>query len=487
MTTETTLLSDEERIAQLREQLASVGHLIDGEIVRNEATFTVVAPWADRPLAECPSAGPRELDQAVAGAKGAQLVWAQDEAGRRRALLALADALEAQKDRIGPIIAAETGKPIAIATGEVVGSAAHIRYHANEEIPVETLRDDETETVMIVHEPIGVVAAITPWNGPLLMLANKVAAALRAGNAVVAKPSPFTPFSSLLFGEVARDLVPAGVINILAGGDDLGVAMTQHPDVSMVSFTGSIRAGQAIMEQSAQGLRRLQLELGGNDAALVLPDVDIAEIAPRIYRGAFALSGQICAAIKRLYVHESIAHELVAALAEIAKTHKPGAPWDPDTTMGPSTTKPQFELVKGLIDDAVANGANVVTGGHVVERPGYFIEPTILTGVDHGVRVVDVEQFGPVLPVMTYSDIDEVLDRVNATPYGLGGSVWSKDVAEAMRIARRFRSGSTWINRHPHVGPDVPFGGVKLSGIGREGGPRSFEAFSEPKTISILK
>ena len=487
MSTEQTVITDEQRLAELREQLAGVGHLIDGEIVRDAATFTVVAPWADQPLAECPSASPADLDRAVAAAKRVQPAWAADEAARQRTLHAVADALEAQKDRIGAAIAGETGKPIAIATGEVVGAAAHIRYHADEEIPVETIRDDDTETVLVVHEPIGVVAAIVPWNGPLLMLANKIAAALRPGNTIVAKPSPFTPFSALLLGEVVRDLVPAGVINVLAGGDDLGVAMTQHPDVSMVSFTGSIRAGQAIMAQSAQGLRRLQLELGGNDAALVLPDVDVAEIAPRIYRGAFALSGQICAAIKRLYVHESIADELVAALAAIAKTHRPGTPWDPETTMGPSTTKPQYELVKGLIDDAVASGANVVTGGHALDRPGYFIEPTILTGVDHGVRVVDVEQFGPVLPVMTYTDLDEVLERVNGTEYGLGGSVWSKDVAEAMRIARRFQSGSTWINRHPHVGADVPFGGVKLSGVGREGGPRSFEAFTEPKTISILK
>jgi len=487
MSAGTAVISDEARLAELREGLIGIGHLIDGEIVPSAETFTVIAPWADRPLAECPSAGRPELDRAVAAAKRAQPTWAADEAERQRVLHAIADALEGQKERIGEVIAAETGKPIAIATGEVVGAAAHIRYHADEEIPVETLRDDDTETVLVVHEPIGVVAAITPWNGPLLMLANKIAAALRPGNTIVAKPSPFTPFSALLFGEVVRDLVPAGVINVLAGGDELGIMMTQHPDVSMVSFTGSIRAGQAIMEQSAKGLRRLQLELGGNDAALVLPDVDVAEIAPRIYRGAFALSGQICAAIKRLYVHESIADDLVAALAEIARTHRPGSPWDPETTMGPSTTKPQFELVRGLIEDAVEHGAHVVTGGHVLDRPGYFIEPTILTGVDHGVRVVDVEQFGPVLPVMTYRDVDEVLDRVNGTQYGLGGSVWSKDVAEAMRIARRFQSGSTWINRHPHVGADVPFGGVKLSGVGREGGPRSFEAFSEPKTISILK
>lgn len=485
MTTDTS--SDQTKLAEIRAELDGIGHLIDGEIVRSAETFTVMAPWLDLPLAECPSASEAELDRAVAAAKRAQPGWARDEAERQRVLHAMADALEADKDRIGAVIAAETGKPIAIATGEVIGSAAHIRYHADEVIPVETIVDDETQTIMVVHEPVGVVVAITPWNGPLLMLANKTAAALRAGNTIVAKPSPFTPFSSLLFGEVIKDIVPAGVVNVLAGGDTLGIAMTQHPDVSMVSFTGSIRAGQAIMEQSAQGLRRLQLELGGNDAAVVLPDVDVAEIAPRIYRGAFALSGQICAAIKRLYVHESIADELVAELKAIAETHRPGSPWDAETTMGPSTTRPQYELVKALIDDAVAGGATVVTGGHALDRPGYFIEPTILTDVDHGVRVVDVEQFGPVLPVMTFSDIDEVMTRVNSTDYGLGGSVWSKDIQGAIELARRFESGSTWINRHPHVGADVPFGGVKLSGIGREGGPRSFESFTEPKTISILK
>jgi len=475
------------KLEEIRAQLADVGQLIDGEIVRSAETFTVMAPWADQPLAECPSASDAELERAMAAAKAAQPDWARDEFERQRVLHAAADALEAEKERIGAVIAAETGKPIAIATGEVMGAAAHMRYHADEIIPVETLVDDATQTVMVVHEPLGVIVAITPWNGPLLMLANKTAAALRAGNTVVAKPSPFTPFSSLLFGEVLRGIVPNGVVNILAGGDSLGVAMTQHPEAAMVSFTGSIRAGQAIMAQSAQGLRRLQLELGGNDAAVVLPDVDVTEIAPRIYRGAFALSGQICAAIKRLYVHESIAAELLDELKAIAETHQPGSPWSPETTMGPSTTKPQYEFVKELIDEAVDAGATVVTGGRALDRPGYFIEPTILTDVDHGIRVVDVEQFGPVLPVMTFSDVDEVLERVNSTDYGLGGSVWTKDLDVAVALARRFESGSTWINRHPHVGADVPFGGVKLSGIGREGGPKSYESFTEAKTISILK
>lgn len=481
------VLTDQDRVERIRSTVAELGHLIGGEIVTAESSFTVMAPWLGAPLAQCPLAGAPELDAAVAAAKAAGRSWAADESVRIRALHAIADAIEANADRLGELLAGETGKPIAIATGEAMGAAAHVRYHADEQVPIETLIDDDTQKVMVVHEPIGVVAAITPWNGPLLMLANKIAAALRVGNTVVAKPSPYTPLASLYFGGIVRDLVPAGVINVLAGGDDLGIAMTQHPDVAMVSFTGSIRAGQAIMRQSADGLRRLQLELGGNDAAVVLPDVDVEAIAPRIYRGAFALSGQICAAIKRLYVHEDIAEQLVAALAEIARTHRPGTPWDPETTMGPSTTRPQFDYVTELIADAVDNGATVVTGGEPADRPGYFIVPTILVDVDNGDRIVDEEQFGPVLPVMTFSDVDEVLDRVNATSYGLGGSVWTADASLAMELARRFESGSTWINRHPHVGAEVPFGGVKLSGLGREGGPRSFEGFTEPRTISLLK
>ncbi|GGA74556.1 aldehyde dehydrogenase [Pseudoclavibacter endophyticus] len=480
-------LTDEQRLQQVREVVADLGHLVGGRLVPGDGTFTVTAPWLGAPLAECPSAGMGDLDAAVAAAKAAQPAWAADEPARVRALHAIADAIEANAELLGTVLAAETGKPIRIATGEPMGAAAHVRYHADEVVPTETLIDDDEQTVLVVHEPIGVVAAITPWNGPLLMLANKIAAALRVGNTVVAKPSPYTPLASLLFGRIVQDLVPPGVINVLAGGDELGVAMTQHVDVSMVSFTGSIRAGKAIMQQSADGLRRLQLELGGNDAAVVLPDVDVQAIAPRIYRGAFALSGQICAAVKRLYVHESIAEELVEALTAIARTHTPGTPWDPETTMGPSTTRPQFEYVQELVDDAVAAGATVVTGGSAPDRDGFFLEPTILTGVDNGIRVVDEEQFGPVLPVMTFTDIDEVLERVNATDYGLGGSVWTRDTALALDLARRFESGSTWINRHPHVGAEVPFGGVKLSGLGREGGPRSYEGFSEPRTISILK
>ncbi len=476
------------KLDELRGSLDGLGHLIGGEIVRGTATFTVTAPWIDEPLGESPEAQEAELEAAVRAARAAQPAWAATSGEERTAiLLSIADAIEANAERIGDVLAAETGKPLRIARGEPMGAAAHIRYFAALEPAEEVIKDDDVERIIVVREPLGVVASITPWNGPLLMLANKVATALRCGNTVVAKPSPFTPFSSLLFGEIVRDLVPAGVINVIAGGDAIGQALTQHPEVDMVSFTGSIRAGQAITAQSAEGLKRLQLELGGNDAAVVLPDVDVDEVAERIYRGAFALSGQICAAIKRLYVHEDIIDDLTDALVEIAERQQLGSPWDPETTMGPLTTRPQYERVLGLINNAVDGGATLRTGGETIEHGGFFITPAIVTGVDHGVPLVDEEQFGPALPIMSFTDVEEVLERVNGTQYGLGGSVWSQDIDQAVAIARRIESGSAWINRHPHVGADVPFGGMKLSGVGREGGPESYEEFTAAKTISILK
>ncbi|GGH36966.1 aldehyde dehydrogenase family protein [Microbacterium album] len=481
----TTTLQQQDVLSQLAADLDGIGHLVGGRVVREATSFDVVAPWSGAILAECPEASPELLDEAMASARAALPAWRADLEQRRRALIDIAERLEGAEERLGRVISAETGKPAPIGRGEVRLAAAHARWYAGAELPVDTLVDSPELSVQVVRDPVGVVAAIVPWNGPVVMLLNKISAALLVGDTVVAKPSPFTPFSALLVGDLIRDLVPAGVVNILAGGDDIGVAMTKHRQTDMIAFTGSIEAGRAIMAAAAPTLKRVLLELGGNDAAIVMPDVDVQAIAPHLYRGAFGLSGQICAAIKRLYVHEDVHDEVVAALAEIARAAQPGDPWDPGTTMGPSTTRPQFERVTELIEDALAAGGTAVTGGAPLDRPGFFIPPTIVTGVGPGVRLVDEEQFGPALPVIRFSDVDRAIDEVNFSDYGLGGSVWTADLERGTELARRLESGGAWVNRHPHVGAEIPFGGAKQSGVGREGGRLGIDAFCELKTVTI--
>jgi acyl-CoA reductase-like NAD-dependent aldehyde dehydrogenase len=466
-------------------QLAGLGHLVAGEIVPGDATFAVVAPWNGRVLAACPDASMELLDRAMAAAREALPAWAADVDGRRRALTVLADVLDANAAELGRVNSAETGKPAAIGIGEIRGAAAHARWFAEQTLPVDTLVDTDQELVQVVREPVGVVAAIVPWNGPILMLVNKIAASILAGDTVVAKPSPFTPLTSLLLGALLADVVPAGAVNILAGGDALGRAMSRHAETDLVAFTGSVEAGRSIMAAGAPTLKRMLLELGGNDAAIVLPDADVADIVPKLYRGAFALGGQICAAIKRLYVHESFFQQVVDGMADLARQARPGAPWEDGVTMGPITTRPQFERVRGLIDDALAAGGTAVTGGAPLDRDGYFIPPTIITGVGRGTRLVDEEQFGPALPIIPFSDVDAVIDEANGTEYGLGGSIWTSDVQEGLRLARRLQTGGAWVNRHPLVGAAVPFGGAKQSGVGREGGVLGLDGFCELKTVSV--
>ncbi|WP_159553155.1 aldehyde dehydrogenase family protein [Citricoccus sp. K5] len=470
----------------IERHLVGLGHLIDGEVVSDGQRFDVIAPWNGRVLARCPAAEAELLEKAVRSARRSQQSWAADSEARRSALANIADRLDEHADDLGTVNSAETGKPLHIGVGEIRGAAEHARWYARQSLRVDTLEDSDAELTQVIREPVGVVAAIVPWNGPILMLINKIAASIATGNTVIAKSSPFTPLTSLLVGALLRDLVPAGTVNILAGGDVLGKAMTAHPDVNMVAFTGSVDAGRDIMAAGAPTLKRMLLELGGNDAAVVLSDADLETAIPKLYRGAFALSGQICAAIKRLYVHESIFDDVVEGMAALALAAKAGTPWEDGVTMGPLTTKPQFDRVCSLMEDALQNGGRAVTGGKALDKEGFFIPPTIITGVDHGVRLVDEEQFGPVLPIMSYRNLDEVMERANATEFGLGGSIWTADVQEGLRLAGRLRTGGAWVNRHPLVGASIPFGGAKQSGLGREGGQIGLDAFCELKTVSVL-
>jgi acyl-CoA reductase-like NAD-dependent aldehyde dehydrogenase len=340
------------------------------------------------------------------------------------------------------------------------------------------LQDDERGHAELVHRPLGVVAAITPWNYPLLLAGWKLGPALLVGNTVVLKPSPFTPLSTLALGRALAGVLPPGVVSVVSGGDELGAWMTSHPAVAKISFTGSVPTGKAVAAAAAPDLKRFTLELGGNDAAIVLDDADPAVIERGLFWGAFINNGQICAGIKRIYVPERLHGDVVEALAHRASRIRVGPGTDAGVQLGPVQNQQQFDRVAGLVADALARGATAAAGGHPMDRDGYFFAPTILTGVAEGTPIVDEEQFGPAVPVIGYRDLDDAVARANDTRYGLSGSVWSADPDRAAAVAERLECGTAFVNDHLTLQPYMPFGGMKWSGMGVENGPWGLAEFT---------
>lgn len=452
---------------------------IDGERVVADAAFDVVNPATGEPAAQAPDASGAHVDAALAAADRAYRDWRGDEGARRAALLAAADAVAGARDELAPILTLEQGKPLAESVREVKGAVAWLRYYAGLELPREVIQDDERAHVEVVRRPIGPVAAITPWNFPLSLAAWKLAPALRAGNTMVLKPSPYTPLTTLKLGELLRDAFPPGVLNVISGRDPLGARLTEHPLTRKISFTGSVGTGKRVAAAAAPDLKRVTLELGGNDPAIVLEDADVAAIAPRIFWTAFANNGQVCSAVKRVYVPEALHDDLVEALAEQARAARVGDGSAEGTQLGPVNNRPQLERVSELVADALAGGATAAAGGAPVDGPGYFYAPTILSGLSDGARIVDEEQFGPALPIVAYRDVDDAIARANGTHFGLGASVWSSDPDAAAAVADRLDAGTAWINAHLVLQPHQPFGGAKWSGIGVENGPWGLYGFTE--------
>jgi acyl-CoA reductase-like NAD-dependent aldehyde dehydrogenase len=450
-------------------------------------SFGVINPANGDVFAHAPECTREQLDAAFDSAAKAQRDWKLDEDARRQVLLKIADILMASAGELAPILTAEQGKPLADATMEIFASAIWCQYFANLDVPPQVIQDDDTARVEVVRRPVGVVAAITPWNYPLLLTFWKVAPALLAGNTLVLKPSPFTPLTTLKVTELVRDVVPAGVFNTVSGGDRLGAWMTGHPVPRKISFTGSIETGKLVAQSAAPDLKRVTLELGGNDPAIVLDDADPAQVSKAIFAGAFTNNGQVCSAIKRVYVPESLYDAVLEGLTEQASSIAVGDGTEADTKLGPINNAPQFERVKELVADALAHGARATTGGKAMDRPGYFFEPTILTDVSDGTRIVDEEQFGPALPVISYRDIDDVVERANSTHFGLSGSVWGADSDRAASVAGRLECGTAWINTHLALGPSQPFGGVKWSGIGSENGLWGLAEFTEIQAVHRSK
>jgi acyl-CoA reductase-like NAD-dependent aldehyde dehydrogenase len=460
--------------------------LINGRLVKGAGTLDVMNPATGRVLTTAPRADQAQLEQAVAAAKAAFPSWSATPLPVRAGLLArLADALEAEKGAFARLLTQEQGKPLPQALGEIEFSVAALRYYAALDLPTAVLQEDAARKVVRLRKPLGVVVAITAWNVPMILLATKVGPALLAGNTVVAKPAPTTPLTTLKFGELCAQILPPGVVNVIADQNDLGAVLTAHPDVAKVAFTGSTATGRKVMAGAAGTLKRLTLELGGNDAAVVLDDADPKVVAPEIYAAAMSIAGQACVAIKRLYVHESLYEAICDELGRLARETVVGDGLEAGTQMGPLQNWAQFERVKGFLEDARRDGT-IVAGG-LLAREGYFIRPTIVRDIPDDARLVREEQFGPVLPVLRYADLDDVIRRVNDTEYGLGGSVWSADRDRAFAVAGRIDAGTIWVNQHLDMRPDIPFAGTKQSGVGVELGSEGLEAFTQATIINTAK
>ncbi|MBN9534051.1 MAG: aldehyde dehydrogenase family protein [Alphaproteobacteria bacterium] len=461
--------------------------LIGGRMADGNLTMDVVNPATEEVLAKAPRASKAQLDEAVAAAKAAFPAWsATPIATRKAALTAIADVMEKNAGELARILTQEQGKPLADATGEVYGAAAFFRYFTALDLPVKVLDDSKDRRVEMHRKPLGVIGAIVPWNFPMILMAFKVPPALLAGNTIVVKPAPTTPLSTLRFGELVKDLLPPGVLNVITDANDLGGALTAHPDVRKISFTGSTATGRKVMAGAAETLKRITLELGGNDAGIVLPDVNPKETAPKLFQGAFQNNGQVCIAMKRLYVHESIYDAMCDELAALAEQAVVGDGLEQGTQLGPLQNRMQFEKVKEILADAKKHGT-IIAGGEVPDRPGYFIKPTIVRDITDGTRLVDEEQFGPVLPVIKYSDPEDAVARANASPYGLGGSIWSTDLDKAYALANQMNSGTVWVNKHADLAPNIPFGGAGQSGLGSELGEEGLAEFTQVQVINVAR
>ena len=461
------------------------GLTIGGDVVTATERAEVINPATAQPFVAVPAAGPAELEAAARAARGAAPSWrALPLAERQEHVLRLVAVIREHKAELAHLLTLEQGKPLAKARGEIEAGLRYCERYAAMDLPVEVVRDDEGERIEIRRVPVGVVGAITAWNYPLLLALWKIGPALVAGNTVIVKPSPYTPVATLRLGELAQVVLPPGVLQVLAGGDDLGRAITSHPLIGKISFTGSVATGRAIMASSAPTLKRLTLELGGNDAGIVLDDVDPAAFAEDLYWGGLSNCGQVCAGLKRLFVPEPLAPKLEEALAAVAATVVVGDGTKEGVDMGPIQNRPQLERVQSLLAASEQAGAEVYFRGQAPTGPGFFHPVALVRHATDEMGLVAEEQFGPVLPILTYRDLDDAVARANASDLALGASVWSADEDRAVPVAGRLEAGTVWVNQHPLLSPDVPFGGLKQSGLGVESSRYGLLAYTD---ISVLR
>ncbi|MDQ0769394.1 acyl-CoA reductase-like NAD-dependent aldehyde dehydrogenase [Pseudarthrobacter defluvii] len=452
------------------------------------STRTIFNPATGEPVGEAPVHTVADLQHAIDVAVAAQPGWATlGHEARSAALLKAADAVEARAEELAQLLSREQGKPLngPNARFEVGACAAWLRAAAGTPLEAETLVDDGETRAELHYRPIGVVGAIGPWNWPMMITVWQVAPALRMGNAVVVKPSEYTPLSVLALVETINEALPEGLLTVVSGGRDVGEALASHPAIGKIMFTGSTATGKAIIKSSADTIKRLTLELGGNDAGIVLPDADPRAIAEGLFWGAFINTGQTCAALKRLYVHDDIYDAVCEELTNVAKAMPMGNGLDENNVLGPLQNKAQYEIVANLVEAAKAAGARVLLGGNPdTDQPGYFYPTTLVADIDNDNPLVAEEQFGPALPIIRYSTIDEAIQKANALDVGLGASVWSSDPATARNVAARIQAGTVWINKHGAVDPRIPFGGAKQSGYGLEFGVEGLKHLGVPQVIN---
>ncbi|WP_145204540.1 aldehyde dehydrogenase family protein [Sphingobium sp. B2] len=466
----------------------TVGHnysmTINGEAVSSTSSIDVINPATEEVFAQAPECSREQLDAAVRAAHRAFAGWSATPYEQRQALVhALGQAILDDLDTLSTLLTREQGKPLFEAKIEITSLGRLLQAQSTITLPVDVAEDGPDRIVETHHVPIGVVAAIVPWNFPMLLSGFKIGPALLTGNTMVLKPSPFTPLTALKLGELTRSILPPGVLNVISGADELGPWLTNHPLIDKISFTGSTGTGQKVMESAAASLKRLTLELGGNDAAIVLPDVDVEKVADKLFWSAFGNNGQICIATKRMYIHKDIYEPLKQALTAYAARIKVGDGAQKGTRIGPINNRPQYDRVRGLIEDSRKNGYAFLTGGEEHQGPGYFIPVTLIDNPPEDSRIVAEEQFGPVLPLLRYDTVDEVIKRANDCEYGLAGSVWSSDEDKALAVARRLKTGTVFINHDQYLSPFAAFGGQRKSGLGVEGGLPGLLEYTYTQTL----
>lgn len=469
--------------------------LIDGESVEAASgqTYATEDPYRGMPWATVPDGGPEDVDAAVSAARAAlEGPWASMTGFARAALMRrLADLITENAERLAELEVTDSGKLLREMLGQTRALGGWYLYFAGLADKLEGRQIPVPSPGYLVYtrrEPVGVVAAITPWNSPLLLASWKVAPALTAGCTIVVKPSEHSPVATLELGRLAGEAgFPPGVINVVTSSRrDVGAALAGHSGVDKVAFTGSTVTGRAVAHAAAENLNKVTLELGGKSPQIVFPDADLAAAANGIVAGVFAATGQTCMAGSRLIVHADARDELIELVSARARAIRLGDPTEPATEMGPVANRPQYEKVLDYLRTAREEGATVVTGGEAEGRlGGFFIKPTVFTDVTAESTVVREEVFGPVLAVLSFTDEEEAIRVANATPYGLAGAVWTKDVHRAHRIAARVHAGTIWINAYRAVAPSVPFGGYGVSGLGRENGIDAVNEYLENKSVWV--
>lgn len=468
-------------------------NLINNELTSTAQTRHGVNPSTEEALPEVPVSGEAEVDRAVAAAKKAFPGWSAlswDE--RAGYLLKLADAVEANHDLFRDLDMAETGKPLSTSSFELALTLGHLRDTAKLRLPDDVVEDSAERTCRVRYRPLGPSAAIVPWNWPLLLGIGKIGPAVLAGNTVVVKPSPYAPYMLLRIGELASKIFPPGVVQVLSGDESLGPLLTHHPDIAKVSFTGSTATGRKVGEVCGRLLKRVTLELGGNDAAIICDDADIAKVVPQVAFLALVGSGQICMNIKRIYVHDSIYDKFLAAMIEFVRNNMPyGSGEDANMALGPVQNSMQYGKVKNLFEEAEKQKWTIALGGlkELSEKPnkGLVLPPTIIDNPPESSRIVTEEPFGPILPILRWTDEADVISRANAFEQALGASVWSSNIAKATKIADQLESGSVWVNSHFQVNANMPFGGHKASGIGMDWGIVGLKGWCNPQGFWIIK